>query len=327
MKKEKGITLIALVITIVVLIILAAITINIVINGGIFSAVKEAKLFQANAIEYDYEVTGEWGNFINNKILEITKNNNASHGGTEEIVTNTSHGGTEEIVTNTIINDIIDSYEAYSIGEEVEIEVGGRTEHFYVLEASDENSDSVTLITKYNLNNTADDSGYFLGHYMQLPNANYGATWAAFASVEYWNDDFDYDSKLYYEDDPNSYDWGMHMSEFTIPNSETKDNNAIKRAIDYAEAIGGSDGRLLEYEEYYALYNDYRSMIDGEGNQQSNGNYLAYWVGCAINSDGIYIGCVDGHDSAYAVGTVDYSGQNYFGVRPVVTVPKSIIKN
>ena len=69
-------------------------------------------------------------------------------------------------------------------------------------------------------------------------------------------------------------------------------------------------------------------MINGEGNQQSDETYfLAYWVGCAINSDGIYIGCVDGHNSGYAVGTVGLSGQNYFGVRPVVTVPKSIIKN
>ena len=293
LKKERGITLIALVITIIILIILAVVTINIAFGeNGLFGTARIAKQNQANAIEYDYQATEELSKIVTNSILEATQNNN-------------------------------DSIKAYSIGEEVEIEVGERTECFYVLEASDENSDSVTLITKYNLNQTADD----LGHYMQLPNANYGATCAAFASVDYWTDDFDDNSKLYYGDDPNSYDWGMHMSEFTIPNSETKDNNAIKRAIDYAEAIGGSDGRLLEYEEYYALYNDYRSMINGEGNQQSNGNYLAYWVGCAINSDGIFIGCVDGHNSGYAVGTVELSGQNYFGVRPVVTVPKSIIKN
>ena len=59
LKDTKGITLIALVITIVVLIILATVTINIVINGGIFSAAKEARLFQANAEKYDQEKVDE----------------------------------------------------------------------------------------------------------------------------------------------------------------------------------------------------------------------------------------------------------------------------
>ena len=54
-KSQKGITLVALVITIIVLIILATITINIVFNGGLFKAAQEARNFQANAEAYDNE--------------------------------------------------------------------------------------------------------------------------------------------------------------------------------------------------------------------------------------------------------------------------------
>lgn len=50
-RKRQGITLVALVVTIVVLLILASVTINTVIgNNGIFSAVKEAKKQQNNII-------------------------------------------------------------------------------------------------------------------------------------------------------------------------------------------------------------------------------------------------------------------------------------
>ena len=44
MKKNKGITLIALIITIIVMLILATLTITSVINGGLFSYAKRAKV-------------------------------------------------------------------------------------------------------------------------------------------------------------------------------------------------------------------------------------------------------------------------------------------
>ena len=42
MKKEKGITLIALIITIIVMLILVAVTINVALNGGLFEKAKTA---------------------------------------------------------------------------------------------------------------------------------------------------------------------------------------------------------------------------------------------------------------------------------------------
>ena len=48
MKKNKGITLVALVVTIVVLIILATITINIVLNGGIVDKIQKGKVLYEN---------------------------------------------------------------------------------------------------------------------------------------------------------------------------------------------------------------------------------------------------------------------------------------
>ena len=75
-KKEKGITLIALIITIIVMLLLVGVTVNIAINGGLFSTAKkavtkteEAKdselrfMAMANAAthneEWVYEVGGE----------------------------------------------------------------------------------------------------------------------------------------------------------------------------------------------------------------------------------------------------------------------------
>ncbi len=42
MKKQNGITLIALIITIIVMLILVAVTVNIALNGGLFDTAKEA---------------------------------------------------------------------------------------------------------------------------------------------------------------------------------------------------------------------------------------------------------------------------------------------
>lgn len=49
LKNQKGITLVALVVTIVVLIILATISISVALNGGILDNANNAKNHQANA--------------------------------------------------------------------------------------------------------------------------------------------------------------------------------------------------------------------------------------------------------------------------------------
>ena len=69
MKKEKnskGITLIALVVTIIVLIILATVSINMVFNeNGLIKQAEKAKEYQANAVESDQGTLERYANYIN----------------------------------------------------------------------------------------------------------------------------------------------------------------------------------------------------------------------------------------------------------------------
>lgn len=64
MKKEKGITLVALVITIIILLILAGITINSLTESGLFDKVKQAKERHENAEELENEILYEYKNNI-----------------------------------------------------------------------------------------------------------------------------------------------------------------------------------------------------------------------------------------------------------------------
>ena len=56
LKNQKGITLVALVVTIVVLIILATISISVAINGGIMQRAEDSKQYQLNA-DKQWELT------------------------------------------------------------------------------------------------------------------------------------------------------------------------------------------------------------------------------------------------------------------------------
>ena len=71
LKKERGITLIALVITIVVMLILAVVTINLTLgNNGIFQRAKTAKEQYQNAEDYEKSkiklITNDIDSFITN---------------------------------------------------------------------------------------------------------------------------------------------------------------------------------------------------------------------------------------------------------------------
>ena len=82
MKRERGITLIALVVTIVVLLILAGVSINALFgNSGIIEKAKEAQNKMDKATENDQKQIGELTNWIDN---QVNKNN---EGTTEENTT------------------------------------------------------------------------------------------------------------------------------------------------------------------------------------------------------------------------------------------------
>lgn len=73
MKNQKGITLVALVVTIVVLLILAAVSISISFGqNGIFSQAQGAAGSTANAVEYEANVLGQdMQNFVNGTLENL----------------------------------------------------------------------------------------------------------------------------------------------------------------------------------------------------------------------------------------------------------------
>ena len=83
-RKEKGITLIALVVTIIVLLILAGISIRLAVgNNGIIEKAKEATVMYNEAEQNEESVLSEYGDFLlehsqefeNLDEIEITKSN------------------------------------------------------------------------------------------------------------------------------------------------------------------------------------------------------------------------------------------------------------
>ncbi len=65
-KKEKGITLVALVVTIVVLLILAGVSISLVLsNNGVIGKAKDARTQYQNAANYEQNVLGQGSDLIN----------------------------------------------------------------------------------------------------------------------------------------------------------------------------------------------------------------------------------------------------------------------
>ena len=69
-KTQKGITLIALVITIIVMLILVGVTINIVMNSGLFGKAQEAKI--ETSLEKEIVQTAALGYLDNNGYIDLT---------------------------------------------------------------------------------------------------------------------------------------------------------------------------------------------------------------------------------------------------------------
>ena len=113
MKKNQGITLIALVITIIVMLILVGVTITMAVNGGLFEYAKKA----AGETEVKKEAEKDY----------TTLGKNMS---TDDLI--------EKYTTNGM------KFTAYTVGQTVT--VGGQ--NFYVIEASDETKSTVKLLAE-----------------------------------------------------------------------------------------------------------------------------------------------------------------------------------
>ncbi|MBO4816130.1 MAG: hypothetical protein J5507_04345 [Clostridia bacterium] len=73
MKKQNGITLIALIITIIVMLILVGVTINVALNGGLFKKAEEAKIETNLAKEKEILQTTALGYLENNGYVDLAE--------------------------------------------------------------------------------------------------------------------------------------------------------------------------------------------------------------------------------------------------------------
>lgn len=319
-KNSKGITLVALVVTIIVLIILAGISINLVLGeNGIITKAKEASKAQEIAeIKEDLQMK-----IVAKETEKLSKGESITQNELEKILS--EYGIINYETDGTTINSIKtekgyeikvsdiwkgklaepESPVAYTRGQEVTI----GTETFYVLEDSDETKETVTLFAKYNLNKAAT---------AQAPNANYLDTACVFSTSNYWkNENLSVTPKF-------------NLNKYAAVISDT--GSVVYKAKSYATTVFGEntyiEARLLTYEEAKVLETaistdetgKIEEMLWGQANAQENGNYLSYWLGSAYSARSPWIGY--GYRES-----VDHDYFDYIrsGVRPVIVIPKSLI--
>ena len=173
------------------------------------------------------------------------------------------------------------------------VTVGG--EQFYVLEW-DNNSDTVDLISKYNLNTAG----------TAQQNAAPSTTACAFSSTNYWSSSF------------TSSPFNLND---VIGFTET---DALGKAKSYGRSKGAVASRLLSYEEANALESKASSntkiatMLWGKENTDG---YLHYWLGSAHYTSNVWYVNSNYSRLFYYI----YSHSTLYGVRPVITVLKSSI--
>ena len=279
LKNTKGITLVALVITIIILIILASVTLSMVLDqNGLIGKAKDG------ADRYKEEATIEQ-NEINNVTAFI-----------DSIISGSGTTSSNNPTSNS----------TYTLGQEVT--VGG--EKFFVIEENDTASkDTITLITKYNLNPLSN---------AQL-NASYESTGLLFSTgvIGYWADI----SGITYPYDLN----GIESESATAYNKAVAYANAIKTA---AGNTGTVEGRLLTSAEAEILTESDKipKIIYGQDyttNPVTRDNCLAYWLGTAKSAGSLR--CVNGGLSGGSLTNVDFDIDGAVGVRPVITISKSLV--
>ena len=345
MKKQNGITLIALVITIIVLLILAGVSISLVVgNNGVLTqassaviANKEATAKEDVAMAWSSAITKYWsewaGDATVNKSNYLTKAEldqylpNGSlvedptyadgiytvkyqkEGEVYTVLINESGNATLAGTSNAVSTPT--TYPTYAAAQEVMVD----GDQFFVLSTDDdETKGTVTLLAKYNLNQAGT---------AQAPDATDAETGVGFSSINYWVDDWALGEEYL-----------IDLNTYPMPASETASNNAVKKAQAYATLKGGTNGRLLTHDEYWNGTHSGNSaeaaMFDGTYNHKGAGSSttgLSYWI-ALTGADDMPASLIE--YSKKCVYTVPYGAARYdystvYGVRPVITVPKSLV--
>ena len=310
LSKKDGISLVALLVTIIVLIILTGAVVATFMEGGIIDKAKES-VFKNDMRSYQEmlvvksavnEIDLQTGNGTVTRLnaTELAKIQaiipefkdeyrelvEISEG---ELVLGTRVTKSEDDMTDDEINYRNWLLELgigaeYTIGQEVSITDSEGVEHnFYVMKDS---GSELTLLAKDKINTTT---------YLQESGNN-----VAFSSTNYW-----YDSR-------NSRFITYDLNDTSkIPEGVT--TLALTAAIGYGEKLGGT-GRLMTKAEA-------ESWKDGGDLQAKLYAPGKYWLGTAYVSYDYSVWMVNGEDGYLN----DYAYLNSLGVRPVITISDSKI--
>lgn len=326
-RKQKGITLIALVITIIVLLILAGISISLVVgkNGILEQAqnavsshkagtAKEEVGFAWSSCQTEYMKESASNQGVDKSSFFTAEKLNANLGG-KGIASNVIYSENGDSTLTYLPTDgnlaynmkitsdgqiiIVDeptapgasTYTAYSVGAEVALK-SDSNEQFYVIEASDENTEMVTLLAKYVLDASA----------TKQTNADIDCV---FSTSNYWKNETLPSSSPYF-----------NLNDYPAVKNDT--GSAVYKANKYAtEELGAESGRLLTYEEANALKDSIPDII-----WVTYGKSKYYWLGSANSTSGVW--SVYGNDRRFYYDI--YSNRSLCGVRPVIEISKSLIQ-
>ena len=250
MKKEKGITLIALIITIIVMLILVGVSVTVALNGGLFTKAKEAAQGTKTESEKEQLLEIAMGTLREDGTVNLTalrerlRDKYEVTGDAENgyLCENKNTGKKYTISEYGIVSD-----KAYVIGEEVTVKDREQVAHnFYVIA---DNGDTVTLLAKQN---TSGDQ--------------------PFCSPSVWSS-----ANVKSEDD-------LNLNPF-IKADET---SAVYKAIEYGNKFTGATGRLMTFSEASKLASSYPNITYGPtgarlnywlGTGSSGGDAYSTWDG------------------------------------------------
>lgn len=366
LKNAKAITLIALIVSIIVLLILAGVSIAVLTGeNGILNRANSAKQTHeekteeeklklgvlALATEYRSQTThthSKFSEFVESKKSELENEIGAPDNSIEVDATKgtlmyknkkytlDTLGGIYEYISKWKLVADSNSNGVADLGDEITI----GSEHFYVIK---KDGVIITLLSKYNLKNPPTDESE--ADILKQYNGNRDTTEMCFSRDIYWSDELNSGEKI------NLNTWETTYNK-TMPsvgdNAETITNNAILRARQYATVIAdtlattGVKGRLLTYEEANVeldtclfgidkistniLYGLWTDSKEKVGGLSGNG-YLNYWLAStAGNGWGGNIVC-DIRGSEASCMKGHFGGTYYgAGVRPVIEVLESAIQ-
>jgi len=307
MKKQKGITMVALVITIILMLILAGVSVTVALNGGLFSTTKGAvdgaqiqsekqQLVEATIIALDDKGIVNFEKL--NKYLETDfdiKNGKYTSKKTGIIYVVSEKGDITEKEKVKI------EAENYNKGTRITI----NNEGFYVI-AND--ADTVTVLAEYCIITEAGED-----YLKQSPDAGT----IAFSDTNYW-----------LNADSSAYPLDLNdLDTYPIPEEKT---SIITIAKEYGEKFEteGITGRLMNLEDVESLEGNRITQLTSDCPEFINkidNQDMQYWLSSANNSNMIWVVYGKRKQLLKFYYLIDGIGEEGVGLRPVLEISKAAI--